>query len=85
MMQDFSVARGATAGGNIQSAMKAAKAARLAGTAASAGVGATGVGAIPGLVGIAISTVIFGGIEAAIRNWQKGKEKAAIGKAAGIV
>jgi TP901 family phage tail tape measure protein len=85
MMQDFSVARGATAGGNIQSAMKAAKAARLAGTAASAGVGATGVGAVPGLVGIAISTVIFGGIEAAIRNWQKGKEKAAIGKAAGIV
>jgi TP901 family phage tail tape measure protein len=85
MMQDLSVARGATAGGNIQSAMKAAKAARLAGTAASAGVGATGVGAVPGLVGIAISTVIFGGIEAAIRNWQKGKEKAAIGKAAGIV
>ena len=85
MMQDFSVARGAGAGGNIQSAMKAAKAARLAGTAASAGVGATGVGAVPGLVGIAISTVIFGGIEAAIRNWQKGKEKAAIGKAAGIV
>jgi TP901 family phage tail tape measure protein len=85
MMQDFSVARGATAGGNIQSALKAAKAARLAGTAASAGVGATGVGAVPGLVGIAISTVIFGGIEAAIRNWQKGKEKAAIGKAAGIV
>jgi TP901 family phage tail tape measure protein len=85
MMQDFSVARGATSGGNIQSALKAAKAARLAGTAASAGVGATGVGAVPGLVGIAISTVIFGGIEAAIRNWQKGKEKAAIGKAAGIV
>ena len=85
MMQDFSVARGATAGGNIQSAMKAAKAARLAGTAASAGVGATGVGAIPGLVGIAISTVIFGGIEAAIRNWQKGKEKALIAKAAGVV
>ena len=85
MMQDFSVARGATAGGNIQSALKAAKAARLAGTAASAGVGATGIGAVPGLVGIAISTVIFGGIEAAIRNWQKGKEKAAIGKAAGIV
>jgi TP901 family phage tail tape measure protein len=85
MMQDFSVARGATAGGNIQSAMKAAKAARLAGTAASAGVGATGVGAIPGLVGIAISTVIFGGIEAAIRNWQKGKEKALIAKSAGVV
>jgi hypothetical protein len=85
MMQDFSVARGATAGGNIQSAMKAAKAARLAGTAASAGVAGTGIGAVPGLVGVAISTVIFGGIEAAIRNWQKGKEKAAIAKAAGVV
>jgi TP901 family phage tail tape measure protein len=85
MMQDFSVARGATAGGNIQAAMKAAKTARLAGTAASAGVAGTGVGAIPGLVGIAISTVIFGGIEAAIRNWQKGKEKASIAKAAGVV
>jgi TP901 family phage tail tape measure protein len=83
MMQDLSVARGA--GGNIGTALKAAKAARVAGTAASAGVGATGIGAVPGLVGIAISTVIFGGIEAAIRNWQKGKEKAAIAKSAGIV
>jgi TP901 family phage tail tape measure protein len=83
MMQDLSVARGA--GGNLGTAMKAAKAARVAGTAASAGVGATGIGAVPGLVGIAISTVIFGGIEAAIRNWQKGKEKAVIAKSAGVV
>jgi TP901 family phage tail tape measure protein len=83
MMQDVSVARGA--GGGLGTAIKAARAARIAGTAASAGVGATGVGAVPGLVGVAISTVIFGGIEAAIRSWQKGKEKAAIGKAAGIV
>jgi hypothetical protein len=83
MMQDLSVARGA--GGNLGTAIKAAKAARVAGTAASAGVGATGIGAVPGLVGVAISTVIFGGIEAAIRNWQKGKEKTAIAKAAGVV
>ena len=83
MMTDLSAARGA--GGGLGTALKAAKAARVAGTAASAGVGATGIGAVPGLVGIAISTVIFGGIEAAIRNWQKGKEKTAIAKAAGVV
>jgi TP901 family phage tail tape measure protein len=83
MMTDLSAARGA--GGGLGTALKAAKAARVAGTAASAGVGATGIGAVPGLVGVAISTVIFGGIEAAIRNWQKGKEKTAIAKAAGVV
>lgn len=83
MMRDVSVARGA--GGGLGTAIKAARAARAAGTAGSLAVGATGVGALPGIVGVAISTVIFGGIEAAIRNYQKGKEKAAIGKAAGIV
>ncbi len=83
MMRDVSVARGA--GGGLGTAIKAARAARAAGTAGSLAVGATGVGALPGIVGVAISTVIFGGIEAAIRNYQKGKEKAAIGKAAGLL
>ena len=83
MMRDVSVAR--SAGGGLGTAINAARAARAAGTAGSLAVGATGVGALPGIVGVAISTVIFGGIEAAIRSYQKGKEKAAIGKAAGIV
>jgi hypothetical protein len=83
MMTDLSVAR--SSGGALGTALKAARTARIAGTVGSAAVGATGVGAVPGLVGAAVSTVVFGGIEAGIRNWQKGKEKAAIGKAAGMV
>jgi hypothetical protein len=75
----------AAGAGRVGSVLRAAKAARVAGTAGSAAVGATGAGAPIGAAGIAISTVIFGGIELAIRQYQKGKEKAAIGKAAGML
>jgi TP901 family phage tail tape measure protein len=88
MMEQLAAARGA--GGGLATAVKAVGAARKAGTVASLGVAAAGapvagVGAIPGLVGAAVSTVIFGGIEAGIRIWQKGKEKAAMAKAAGVI
>jgi TP901 family phage tail tape measure protein len=88
MMEQLAAARGA--GGGLATAVKAVGAARKAGTVASLGVAAAGapvagVGAIPGLVGAAVSTVIFGGIEAGIRTWQKGKEKAAMAKAAGVI
>jgi TP901 family phage tail tape measure protein len=84
LSQEAALSRAGGAG-KLGSVMKAAKAARVAGTVGSAAVGATGVGAPAAAVGVAVSTVIFGGIEAAIRNWQKGKEKAAIGKAAGTL
>jgi TP901 family phage tail tape measure protein len=84
LSQEAALAR-AGGSGKIGTALKVAKAARVAGTAGSAAVGATGFGAPAALVGAAVSTVIFGGIETAIRSWQKGKEKAAIGKAAGIM
>jgi TP901 family phage tail tape measure protein len=83
MMQEVSGAR--SAGGGIGATLKAVRAARVAGTTASLGATATGVGTIPGIVGLAVSTVVLGGIEAGIRNWQKGKEKAAMAKAAGVV
>jgi TP901 family phage tail tape measure protein len=83
MMKDVSQARGA--GGGIASTLKAIKAARAAGTAASLGASVTGVGTVPGIVGLLVSTVVLGGIEAGLRNWQKGKEKAAMAKAAGVV
>ena len=87
MVQEVSAARSA---GGIGATIKALRAARVAGTVASAGAAAAGapvggVGAIPGLVGLAVSTVVLGGIEAGLRNWQKGKEKAAMAKAAGVV
>jgi TP901 family phage tail tape measure protein len=75
----------AAGAGRVGSVLRAAQAARVAGTAGSAAVGATGAGAPIGAAGIAISTVIFGGIELAIRQYQKGKEKAAIGQAAGML
>jgi hypothetical protein len=84
LSQEAAIARAGNAG-KIGTALKVAKAARVAGTIGSAGVGATGVGAPAALVGVAVSTVIFGGIETAIRQWQKGKEKAAIGQAAGML
>jgi len=84
LSQEAALAR-AGGSGKIGTALKVAKAARVAGTAGSAAVGATGFGVPAALVGAAVSTVIFGGIETAIRSWQKGKEKAAIGKAAGIM
>ena len=83
MMKDVSQARGA--GGGIASTLKAIKTARAAGTAASLGASVTGVGTVPGIVGLLVSTVVLGGIEAGLRNWQKGKEKAAMAKAAGVV
>jgi TP901 family phage tail tape measure protein len=49
--------------------------------AAAAGAPVAGVGAIPGL----IATAVTGAFEIGIRQWQRGKEKAAIGKAAGLV
>jgi hypothetical protein len=48
---------------------------------AAAGAPVAGVGAIPGL----IATAVTGAFEIGIRQWQRGKEKAAIGKAAGLV
>ncbi len=83
MMAELSAARGA--GGGLATAVKTLSAARKAGTVASLGASATGVGTVPGLVGLAVSTVVLGGIEAGLRNWQKGKEKAAMAKAAGVV
>jgi TP901 family phage tail tape measure protein len=79
------VAKIAQTAGQVSKALTIARNVRVGAQLASAGASATGVGTIPGLVGLAVSTVIFGGIEAGIRSWQKGKEKAAIGKAAGIV
>ena len=84
LSQEAALARAGGAG-KLGTAMKVAKAARVAGTVGSAGVGATGVGIPAALVGAAVSTVIFGGIETAIRQWQRGKEKAAIGQAAGML
>jgi TP901 family phage tail tape measure protein len=84
LSQEAALARAGGAG-KLGTAMKVAKAARVAGTVGSAGVGATGVGIPAALVGAAVSTVIFGGIETAIRQWQKGKEKAAIGQASGML
>jgi hypothetical protein len=84
LSQEAAIAKAGNAG-KIGTALKVVKAARVAGTIGSAGVSATGVGAPAGLVGLAVSTVIFGGIETAIRQWQKGKEKAAIGQAAGML
>jgi TP901 family phage tail tape measure protein len=88
MMEQLAAAR--SAGGGVASAVKAVSAARKVGTtvslgAAAAGAPAAGVGAVPGLVGALVSTVVFGGIEAGIRTWQKGKEKAAMAKAAGVI
>jgi len=82
MVSEVSAARSA---GGIGATIKALRAARVAGTVASAGTAATGVGTVPGLIGLAVSTVVLGGIEAGLRNWQKGKEKAAMAKAAGVV
>jgi TP901 family phage tail tape measure protein len=84
LSQEAALAR-AGGTGKLGTAMKVAKAARVAGTIGSAGVGATGVGIPAALVGAAVSTVIFGGIETAIRQWQRGKEKAAIGQASGML
>jgi hypothetical protein len=84
LSQEAALAR-AGGTGKLGTAMKVAKAARVAGTVGSAGVGATGVGIPAALVGAAVSTVIFGGIETAIRQWQRGKEKAAIGQASGML
>jgi TP901 family phage tail tape measure protein len=75
----------AAGAGRVGSVLRAAQAARVATTVGSAGVAATGAGAPIGAAGIAIGTVIFGGIELGIRQWQKGKEKAAIGQAAGML
>jgi TP901 family phage tail tape measure protein len=71
--------------GKIGKALTVIKAVRTAGQVGSLATTATGIGAAPGLIGLAVSTVIFGGIETAIRQWQKGKEKAAVGKSAGML
>ena len=84
LSQEAALARAGNVG-KIGTALKVAKAARVAGTVGSGAVGATGVGIPAALVGAAVSTVIFGGIETAIRQWQRGKEKAAIGQAAGML
>jgi len=79
------VAKVASDASKVSKALTIARNVRVGTQLASGATAATGAGAIPGLVGLAISTVVFGGIETGIRMWQKGKEKAAIGKAAGIV
>ena len=83
MMSEVSKAR--TAGGGVSKALSGFSKARKAGQLASLAASGTGVGTVPGLVGLAVSTVILGGIEAGIRNWQKGKEKVAMAKAAGVI
>ena len=83
IMTDLPAAR--AMGGGIPTALKAVQAARMAGMVASGGAAATGVGAPLGAAGAVVTTVITGAIEAAIRNWQKGKEKKAIGEAAGML
>jgi hypothetical protein len=75
-------AKGAGVLGRVASGVRVA---RTAGLVASGAATATGVGAPFGAVGAAITAVITGGIDLAIRNWQKGKEKAVIAKAAGVV
>ena len=79
------VAKVASDAGKVSKALAIARNVRVGSQLASAGAAATGVGTIPGLVGLAVSTVVFGGIEAGIRTWQKGKEKAAIAKASGVI
>ena len=83
MMSEVSKAR--AAGGGVASVVSGVSKARKAGQLASLAASGTGVGTVPGLVGLAVSTVVLGGIEAGIRNWQKGKEKAAMAKAAGVI
>jgi TP901 family phage tail tape measure protein len=75
-------AKGAGVLGRVASGVRVA---RTAGLVASGAATATGVGAPFGAVGAAITAVITGGIDLAIRNWQKGKEKAIIAKSAGVV
>jgi TP901 family phage tail tape measure protein len=75
-------AKGAGVLGRVASGVRVA---RTAGLVASGAATATGVGAPFGAVGAAITAVITGGIDLAIRNWQKGKEKAVIAKSAGVV
>jgi len=70
--------------GKLNMAANAVRGLRVGTQIAGAGATATGVGAVPGLTSIILGTVIFGGIEAGLRAWQKGNEKKAIGKAAGI-
>ena len=79
------VAKVASDASKVSKALTIARNVRVGAQLASGATAATGAGAVPGLVGLAVSTVVFGGIEAGIRMWQKGKEKAAIGKAAGVV
>ena len=82
---EAAIAKATTEMTKVGKALAVARAVRTGGQVASLATGATGVGIVPGAIGLAVSTVIFGGIEAAIRSWQKGKEKAAIGKSAGML
>jgi TP901 family phage tail tape measure protein len=82
---EAAIAKATTEMTKVGKALAVARAVRTGGQVASLATSATGVGVVPGAIGLAVSTVIFGGIEAAIRNWQKGKEKAAIGKSAGML
>jgi hypothetical protein len=82
---EAAIAKATTEVSKVGKALAVARAVRTGGQVASLATGATGVGAVPGAIGLAVSTVIFGGIEAAIRSWQKGKEKAQIGKAGGML
>ena len=84
LSQEAAISR-ASGAGKVKTALSVVRNVRTAGMIGSAGLGATGVGAPAAAVGATITAVITGGIEAAIRNYQKGKEKAAIGKAAGLL
>jgi len=82
---EMSIVKATSDMGKMGKVLLAVKAVRTGAQVGSLATTATGVGAAPGLIGLAVSTVIFGGIETAIRQWQKGKEKAAVGKAAGML
>ena len=82
---EAAIAKATTEIGRVGKALAVARAVRTGGQVASLATSATGVGAVPGMIGLAVSTVIFGGIETAIRQWQKGKEKAQVAKAAGML
>jgi TP901 family phage tail tape measure protein len=76
-MSVASMADDAAKAGTVGKALNVVRGARLG----SMGLSATGVGSIPGI----IATAVTGAFEIGIRQWQRGKEKAAIGKAAGLV
>ncbi len=79
--QEITAAKNLGKAGSLAASLKGVRTGALVGSAA---LSATGGGAVIGIPAAIISTVIFGGLELALRSWQKGNEKKAVGKAAGI-